>query len=136
MRKFYCCSVLILLFIAPAIAQTNPIIHSVSPLSGPIGTMVTINGSGFNPTPASNIVYFGAVRGNVEGAAADRISVRIGAGITNDLISVTNTATGLTAFFDKPFSVSFTGSAVTASSFTPRVDFSAGPYPFNTASGD
>ena len=34
-----------------------PIINSFSPISGPVGTVVTITGTGFEPFPANNIVF-------------------------------------------------------------------------------
>lgn len=55
-------SVLVLMLIGLYSYAQTPTITNVSPLSGTIGTVVTITGSGFNSTPANNIVYFGAVR--------------------------------------------------------------------------
>ncbi len=36
----------------------GPIIQSLSPSSGPAGTIITISGSGFSSTPTLNIIYF------------------------------------------------------------------------------
>ena len=40
---------------------TPPSIVAFSPSSGPVGTTVIITGKNFDPVPANNIVYFGAV---------------------------------------------------------------------------
>ena len=45
-----------------------PRIDSVSPNSAPIGTPITISGANFSPTPADNIVFFGAVKATVTSA--------------------------------------------------------------------
>jgi len=37
---------------------TLPTISSFAPSSGPVGTSVTITGTGFDPTPANNSIYF------------------------------------------------------------------------------
>ena len=41
-------------------AQGQLVINTISPSSGPVGTLVTITGSNFSPTASNNIVYFGA----------------------------------------------------------------------------
>ena len=57
-----------------------PIITSLSPASGGVGTVVTINGSSFSSVPAENIVYFGAVRATVSAATATSLTVAVPAG--------------------------------------------------------
>jgi hypothetical protein len=37
------------------------------PASGPVGTIVTITGTGFHPVAANNTVYFGAVKATITG---------------------------------------------------------------------
>ncbi|MBL0356736.1 MAG: IPT/TIG domain-containing protein [Chitinophagaceae bacterium] len=37
----------------------QPGISSFSPASGPVGTMITINGTNFDPVAANNIVFLG-----------------------------------------------------------------------------
>jgi hypothetical protein len=85
----------------------QPVITSFSPGSGPVGTLVTINGSGFNTTPANNIVFFGAVRATVVSASATFLSVQVPTGVTHSPLTVTTN--GLTAYSNKPFIVTFSG---------------------------
>src|SRR5215469_6767328 len=59
-----------------------PAIFNVSPTSGGIGTVVTISGTNFSASPAANIVYFGAVRGNVSTASPNRLTVTVPPGAT------------------------------------------------------
>ena len=49
-----------------SLAQAQPALTSFSPASGPIGTTVTIVGTGFNTTLACNVVFFGATRATVK----------------------------------------------------------------------
>jgi len=89
----------------PFLLQAQPIINSFAPLSGPIGTTVTITGSNFGATPAANIVYFGAVKANVTSASTTTLTVDVPIGTTYEPITVT---TGnLTAASALPFTVIF-----------------------------
>ena len=51
-------------------AGAQPIITSLSSYTAAQGTPVTVSGSGFNTTPSSNAVYFGATRAVVTTASA------------------------------------------------------------------
>jgi hypothetical protein len=66
-----------------------PVITSFSPETGTVGTTVTITGSGFDPTPANNIVYFGATRAVVSAATATSLTVTVPYGATYQFITVT-----------------------------------------------
>ncbi len=102
-RSFlFCCS---LVFINNTDAQ--PKISSFAPASGPVGTAVTINGSGFSSTAANNTVYFGAVRATVSAATATTISATVPTGANYDKVTVT--VNGLTAYSIAPFNVTYTG---------------------------
>lgn len=113
-----------------------PIITSFTPISGPIGTMVTISGSRFDPIASQNIVYFGPVRANVSSGTDSTLLVTVPLGATYQPITVTSK--NLTAYSDKPFTVTFTaGDSVFKSySFSPKIDFGSGIYPHSVASGD
>ncbi len=87
----------------------QPSITSFSPVSGPVGTTVTINGANFSTTPSNNIVYFGAVKANVTAATTISLTVTVPAGTTYQPITVT--VNNLTAYSNKPFNVTFTGAA-------------------------
>lgn len=53
----------------------GPVIQSISPSSGPAGTIVTLTGTGFSTTPASNIVYFGDKKATVMTATSGQLEV-------------------------------------------------------------
>jgi phosphodiesterase/alkaline phosphatase D-like protein len=104
-----------------------PIITNFNPTSGLIGTTVTITGYNFNPVPANNIVWFGAVKGSATAASATQLTVSVPAGASYQPISVTNITSGLTAYSEKPFNVTFASSQIIdASSFATKVDFPTG----------
>ncbi len=94
-----------------------PVISSVSPLVGPVGSLDTINGTNFNTTPTNNIVTFGTVRAQVNSATANRLVVTVPSGLTNKSIGVT--VNGLSAFSTKAFQPSFANSSnINSLSFT------------------
>lgn len=107
-------------FFSCVIAQ--PTITSFNPVSGPIGTTVTITGTNFNSTASNNIVFFGAVRANVTAATATSLTVTAPAGANCKPITVT--ANGLTAYSGKPFFITFPnpGAPLTSTSFADITD--------------
>ena len=120
-----------------AVIDSPPTITSFSPTSGPVGTTVTITGTNFGTTTANNIVYFGAVRAQVTAASSTSLSVTLPVGATYHAITVTDSATGLTAYSSNPFVVTFPSTRVIdASSFATKVDFAAGNTPEGVAIGD
>ena len=103
-----------------------PSIASFTPSSGPIGTIVTITGNNFNTTATNNVVYFGAVKAQVNSASSTSLSVTVPVGATYLPITVTDTTKGLTAYSAKPFIVTFTsGNNIDESSFAEKVDFTS-----------
>ncbi len=93
-----------------------PVISSVSPKSGPVGSYVTILGSNFDPNPEGNIVFFGAAQALVSSAASDQLEVQVPIGATFEPITVTTR--GLTAASAKPFIITYVSSGtMDASSF-------------------
>ncbi len=84
-----------------------PSITSISPVSGPVGSTVTISGSNFNPSAAGNIVSFGSAKAVVTGATSSSITVLVPSGASQQHIAVT--ANGRTAYSAQLFSVSFPG---------------------------
>ncbi len=111
------------LFACHAHAQT---ITSFAPSSGPSGTVVTITGTGFNPVPANNIVFFGATMASVSAASATSLTVSIPAGANYSYITVTNLSTHLTAYSQRPFNLTTTCSSV--SNFAAPVTFQGGSH--------
>lgn len=102
-------------------AQNIPRITSISPLSGPVNTTVTIQGENFNTAPIANIVYFGAVKATVLTASSTSLTVRVPAGATYEPVTVT--IFGLTAYSNQFFNVTFASdnTGITASSFVKGV---------------
>ncbi|MGB2867530.1 MAG: FG-GAP-like repeat-containing protein [Bacteroidota bacterium] len=105
----------------------SPIVTSFSPLSGPTGTTVTIQGSNFNATSASNIVFFGAARGTVTGGTSSTLTVTVPAGATYGPITIADTAKGDVTISSSFFTPTFSGGDVfSSSSMNPKVDLSLG----------
>jgi hypothetical protein len=94
-------SILLVLFANLVFAQ--PTISSFTPVSGPPGTSITITGTGFNTIGASNIVFFGPVKGTVTGATATSLTVTVPANAGYQPFTVTSN--NLTAFSAKPFTI-------------------------------
>ena len=88
------------------------------PTSGPVGTSVTIFGSGFNTTAASNVVKFNGVAATVTTATATTLTVTVPTGATTGTLSVANGAANATSSLR--FTVASSG-APTISSFTPTI---------------
>ena len=113
----------------------TPVINSFSPVSGTIGTVVTIEGANFNSTPQNNIVYFGGVKANITSATSNRLIVTVPAGANYQSISVATG--GKIAYSKTPFAVTFGGvGSFNPNSFAGRVDFTTGGAPESIASGD
>ena len=74
-----------------------PKVASFSPISGNVGTTVTINGSNFNLIPTSNIVRFGVTSATVLSATTSKLTVSVPAGACYAPITVINKSTGLSA---------------------------------------
>ena len=99
-------------------ASSTLAIFQFTPSSGPVGTAVTIYGTGFSATPASNTVKFNGTTATVLTASTTVLTTTVPAGATNGTISVTkggNTATSVAAF------TVGTGAAPTLSNFSPAV---------------
>jgi len=113
-----------LLFALNINAQT-PKISSFSPISGPVGATVTIDGANFNTTPSNNIVFFGATRANVMSATATSLTVAVPSGATYAAISVLNSVSALAAHSSAFFLLTFTPGkgSIAGSDFAAKVDF-------------
>ena len=97
------------------LANTAPAIYSFTPTSGAVGTIVTISGTNFDPTPANNTVKFNNVSGAVvQAATTTTLTVIVPTGATTGLITVT--VGGVTATSSTPFTVT---NGPSISSFTP-----------------
>lgn len=107
-------------FTVTAATAVNPqqSVVSFSPASGPVGTVVTVNGSGFT---GSNVAWVGAAHGGTVKVISDKqVQITVPAGATSGAIGVFNPAHGV--FTASAFNV--TASAQQAiQNFTPA----AGP---------
>lgn len=113
-----------------------PVITSFSPATGPVGTTVTITGTGFHPTATNNTVYFGSVKATVTGGNANSLTVTVPTGASFQPISVlSNNLIGYSAY---PFLVTFIGGSITASTFATRstINVGSGNGPMNVIIGD
>jgi hypothetical protein len=100
-----------------------PVIASFNPASGPVGTTVTITGTGFNPTASNNTVYFGSVKATVISGNATSLTVTVPEGATFQPISVISNY--LIGYSSKPFLLTFpNGGSITANSFANRTTIS------------
>ena len=125
---------LIALIFSTILSAQVPTITSFAPTSGPIGTSVTITGTNFDATPANNIVFFGATMATVSTATATELTVTVPVGATYQPITVL--VNGLVAYSATPFTVTFGGAGIDATSFATKVDYTAGAFPRSVAIGD
>ncbi len=106
-----------------------PTVTSLNPASVYIGSSLTISGSNFNPDPAGNTVFFGAVKATITGGNANSLTVIVPAGATRQPVSVLNTANGLTGYSLKPFFPTFPspfGLTIPGNFYLPKVDLAVG----------
>lgn len=68
-------------------------VTSVSPTSAPVGTTVTISGTNFNSTPASNTVTFGSVAATILSASSTQLVVTVPANAGTPITVAANGAT-------------------------------------------
>ena len=68
--------------------QDDVAVSSVSPMSGPAGTLVTIDGAGFSTTLEENQVFFSDIKGEVVSATTTRLQVRVPANAVNGTVEV------------------------------------------------
>lgn len=121
-----------------AFAQA-PVITDFSPKQGPaVTTIVTITGTNFDATPASNIVFFCATKATVTNASPTSLNVTVPAGATYAPITVLNTTTHRLGATNLSFMPTFSPSKanITTNDFMPRVDIDTGTNPFGVAIGN
>ncbi|WP_187299424.1 IPT/TIG domain-containing protein [Nitrospira moscoviensis] len=93
-------------------------VFQFTPSGGPVGTTVTIYGTGFSATPASNTVKFNGTTATVLTASTTVLTATVPNGATTGPISVTvagTTATSVSSF------TTGSGAAPTITSFSPTV---------------
>lgn len=116
-------------------AQAQPTITNLSTTAASPGSTIVISGSGFNPLPGGNIVYFGAVKATINSATATSLNVTVPNGATYSPVTVT---TGqFTAYSNHPFIVTGNiGCGSTGFDFPNNVTYPAPNYPRNVSAGD
>ena len=105
---------------------------SFTSTSGPVGTNVTITGTGFSATAGQNVVFSGATQAPVTAASATSLTVTVPLGATYQYPFVTNLASALTTYAARPFGVTLSG----AGAFNPRGDVGTGANPYSVRTGD
>jgi hypothetical protein len=114
-----------------------PAVTSFTPANGLIGANVVINGSNFNSAPASDVVYFGATKGQVVSSTNTQITVKVPPSSTYSPLSVLNTSNGLTGYSLSQFSNIFKSSGIIdTSSFKSTGGLPSGWGPTAIAIGD
>ena len=99
-------------------ASSTLAIFQFTPSGGPVGTSVTIYGTGFSATPASNTVKFNGTIATVATASTTVLTTTVPTGAATGTISVT--VAGVTATSSASFTVG-TGGAPTLSSMSHSV---------------
>lgn len=120
-------------------AFAQPKITSFSPLTGPVGTAITLSGSGFDPVPSNNWVFFGTRQAAVTGGSASSLTVTAPAGSVYEPISVLNRSNGLTGYTNQPFTTTFanpSGSGIPANFYYRSANLTTGALPNSVALGD
>jgi len=125
----------IFIFSLSYFCDAQPVISSFSPLSGGVGTTVSIAGSNFSTIPANNLVFFGAVKANVGSASSNILTVTVPSGATYQPLTVT--VNGLTAYSQKPFIVTFPiSSNISSNSFAQSIDSTTDLHPNDLVMAD
>jgi RHS repeat-associated protein len=95
--------VLAMIFVVGALAQ-SPVITSLTPTSGVVGTQVTINGSGFGSTQGSSYVGFNSWTGTVVSWSSTQIVATVPSHATTGPVTVTvgGTASNTNQVFTMP----------------------------------
>ncbi len=113
-----------------------PSVASFSQSSADPGTTITINGTGFDPTPANNMVYFQSVAATINNATTTQLSVVVPVGATYGPVTIINKTTGLVSRSPKPFNPTFPkGGRIIRASFAPRIDIALDPTAGNDVNG-
>jgi hypothetical protein len=106
-------SLVIVCFQLPLLAQDSlklservPVVTGISPVSGPIGTIVTIQGKNFSPIPTENFVRMGGIVCPVLSATSTELTIRIPVGMNSQRLVVMSKE-GLITMTDYLFRVTF-----------------------------
>jgi len=110
-------------------------LNTVSPLTAPVGSTITITGEKFSNTPENNTVWFGAVKANVLTATKTELTVEVPEGATYAPVGVTRDR--LTSNYHLPFSTTFSsGVDFDNSHFAPPVNIALAGADYDIEVGD
>lgn len=98
-------------------SSTQVSILSFTPASGPVGTSVTVYGTGFSTTANQNTVKFNGTAATVTSSTANQIVTSVPTGATTGTIQVTSPNGSATS--SNSFNVTTSTGAPTITSFTP-----------------
>lgn len=73
--------------VTPA-TSSGPVVTSLAPNTGVVGTAVTINGTGFSTSPSANVVKFNGVIATVATASATALQVTVPVGASTGKVTV------------------------------------------------
>ncbi len=121
------------------VPASRPVISSINPSAAPAGSPVTITGTGFNPVPAANTVFFGGVKGTVTGGSASSLTVTVPTGSFYQPPVVLNTANGLSGAAPSAFLTTFNspiGTTLYSTSYVQATDLPTGAVPYAAAFAD
>ncbi|MES2397881.1 MAG: FG-GAP-like repeat-containing protein, partial [Bacteroidota bacterium] len=137
MKNRYLILFIFIFSISKTLSYAQPIISSFSPSSGPVGTVVTLTGTNFNPITANNIVFFGATQAIVNAASTTSLNVTVPVGASFQPISVLDITTGQVDYSALPFNVTFAcGGAISSNSFAAPIDSVTGVSPRTVCAAD
>lgn len=111
-----------------------PKITSIAPLSGAVGSSVTLTGEFFGATDANNVVYLGGVKCNITAATTNSITVTVPANASLNNFSVVNTTSNLSCISQEKFVPTNTAlsglsyNSNTLTSFEAPVTFTTGTF--------
>jgi gliding motility-associated-like protein len=108
MKRLQLATLFAIVLAVPCLGQV-PVITNIDKYVEGASRKVTIAGSNFGTNPLDIQVYFGAQRGEVTSVTDGVVEVKVPAGATLEQISVTNTATKLTAHSPGQFLLSYGG---------------------------
>jgi uncharacterized repeat protein (TIGR03803 family) len=74
------------------ITVTPPYVQALSPSSGPVGTSVTVTGTGFSANPSGEEVTFNGTAAQISSATTTAIQAVVPAGASSGSVSVTTTS--------------------------------------------
>ncbi|MFO0508167.1 MAG: FG-GAP-like repeat-containing protein, partial [bacterium] len=110
-------------------------LNTVSPLSAPVGSTVTITGNNFSTNTTDNEVWFGDVRATVLTASATQLTVTVPAGAAYAPVSVRKGE--LSSSYHLPFSTSFSsGVTFNATHFAPPITYTLAGADYDIEVGD